>query len=213
MAVSQCKKPVRSPKSVCNLRKAKRYCDPAMKGRKPKSTAIQIVEGDPRRLGKNKLQEKQAREPKATDGLPECPTYLRRNARARTAWNFWKAELQRMDLDRRPDRPMLEGAVIAYAEAVACFQLVEKQGRVIPRRARDAAGNWVVVGMVAHPAVRQRNQALLIMRAFCSEFGLSPISRTRLSVEAPDDEDDDLMKLLSQPRTNRRVFPGMGEAG
>ena len=112
-----------------------------------------------------------------------------------------------MDLDRRPDAALLEGAVIAYAEAVACYLLVEKQGRVIPRRARDGAGNWVVVGMVAHPAVRQRNQALLIMRAFCSEFGLSPISRTRLSVEPADDEEDDLFKLLSQPRTNRRVFP------
>jgi P27 family predicted phage terminase small subunit len=168
---------------------------------------LQIAEGDPRRLGKNKLQEKLAREPKATDGLPKCPAYLRRNARARTAWNFWRAELQRMDLDRRPDRPMLEGACIAYAEAVACFQLVEKQGRVIPRRARDASGNWVVVGMVAHPGVRQRNQALLIMRAFCSEFGLSPISRTRLSVENPGEEEDDLTALLSQPRTNRRIFP------
>jgi P27 family predicted phage terminase small subunit len=111
-----------------------------------------------------------------------------------------------MDLDRRPDRPMLEGACIAYAETVACFELIEKQGRVLPRRARDANGNWVVVGMVAHPAVRQRNQALLIMPAFCSEFGLSPISRTRLCVEPADDEEDDLWKLLSQPRTNRRVF-------
>ena len=184
-----------------------------MKDRKPKSTAIQIVEGDPRRLGKNKLQQKQAREPKATDGLPDCPAYLRKNPRARAAWNFWRAELQKMDLDRRPDMHMLEGAVIAYAETVACFEIVEKQGRVIPRRARDGAGNWVVVGMVAHPAVRQRNQALLIMRAFCSEFGVSPISRTRLAVEPPDDEEDDLFKLLSQPHTNRRIFPGMGAAG
>jgi P27 family predicted phage terminase small subunit len=178
-----------------------------MRGRKPKSTALQIVEGDPRRLGKNKLQEKHAREPKAADGLPECPKYLRKNPRARTAWNLWAKELQKMDLDRRPDAAMLEGAVIAYAEAVACYLLVEKQGRMLPRRARDANGNWVVVGMVAHPAVRQRNQALLIMRAFCSEFGLSPISRTRLSVEPADDEEDDLFKLLSQPRLNRRVFP------
>jgi P27 family predicted phage terminase small subunit len=180
------------------------------RGQQPKPIALQIAEGDPRRHGRNKLLEKQAREPKATDGLPKCPAYLRRNARARTAWNFWRAELQKMDLDRRPDMHMLEGACIAYAEAIACFQLVEKQGRVIPRRARDSAGNWVVVGMVAHPAVRQRNQALLIMRAFCSEFGLSPISRTRLSVEPADDDDDDLMKLLSQPHTNRRVFPEAG---
>jgi len=177
------------------------------RGQRPKPIALQIAEGDPRRHGKNKLLEKQAREPKATDGLPDCPAYLRKNQRARAAWNFWRAELVKMDLDRRPDCHMLEGAVIAYAETVACFELVEKQGRVIPRRARDGAGNWVVVGMVAHPAVRQRNQALLIMRAFCSEFGLSPISRTRLSVEPADDEEDDLFKLLSQPRTNRRVFP------
>jgi P27 family predicted phage terminase small subunit len=167
---------------------------------------LQIVEGDPRRHGKNKLLEKQAREPKATDGLPECPTYLRKNARARTAWNLWVKELVKMDLDRRPDAAMLEGAVIACAEAVACYQIVEKQGRVVPRRARDGAGKWIVIGMVAHPAVRQRNQALLIMRVFCSEFGLSPISRTRLSVENPGEEDDDLMALLSQPRTNRRIF-------
>jgi len=56
----------------------------------------------------------------------------------------------------------------------------------------------------------QRNQALLIMRAFCSEFGLTPISRTRLSVENPGEEEDDLMALLSQPRTNRRIFPEAG---
>ena len=112
-----------------------------------------------------------------------------------------------MDLDRRPDMHMLEGCCIAYAETIACFELVEKQGRVIPRRARDANGNWVVVGLMTHPAVRQRNQAMMILKAFCDEFGLTPAARTRLSVEPPDDEEDDLMKLLSQPRTNRRIFP------
>ncbi|MGD0580141.1 MAG: hypothetical protein ABSC08_14565 [Bryobacteraceae bacterium] len=29
----------------------------------------------------------------------------------------------------------------------------------------------------------------------------------------PGEEEDDLMALLSQPRENRRVFPGMGEMG
>jgi len=118
-----------------------------------------------------------------------------------------------MDLDRRPDAHMLEGACMAYEDIVWAYKTIQKQGRVIPKRARDASGNFVVVGLTTHPAVRQRNQALLILRAFCSEFGLSPISRTRLSIESPDDEEDDLMKLLSQPRTNRRIFPGMGEAG
>jgi P27 family predicted phage terminase small subunit len=175
------------------------------RGQRPKPTAIQIVEGDPRRLGKNRLQEKLEREPKATEGLPRCPRHLKGYARG--AWNYWRKELQRMGLDRRPDAQMLEGACMAYEDTVWAYKTILKQGRMIPKRARDAAGNWVVVGLVTHPAVRQRNQAMMILKAFCDEFGLTPAARTRLSVEPPDDEEDDLMKLLWQPRTNRRVFP------
>jgi len=178
------------------------------RGQRPKPTAIQIVEGDPRRLGKNKLQEKAAREPKPADGLPLCPRHLQYYARG--AWNRWRKQLQAMDLDRAPDAQALECACLAYEDVVECSKLIKKHGRVVPRRARDAAGNWVVVGLVTHPAVRQRNQAMMILKAFCDEFGLTPAARTRLSVEPLDDEEDDLWKLLSQPRTNRRVFPEAG---
>ena len=174
-------------------------------GQRPKPTAIQIVEGDPRRLGKNKLLEKQAREPKPADGLPKCPEHLKGYARG--AWNRWRKQLQAMDLDRAPDAQALECACQAYQDVAECYKMITKQGRVLPRRARDGAGNWVVVGLMTHPAVRQRNQAMMIMKAFCDEFGLTPAARTRLSVEPIDDEEDDLWKLLSQPRTNRRVFP------
>jgi P27 family predicted phage terminase small subunit len=175
------------------------------RGQRPKPTAIQIVEGDPRRLGKNKLQEKLAHEPNPSVGLPPCPRHL--EGYARGAWNRWRKQLQAMDWDRSPDAQALECACQAYQDVAGCYKLLKKQGRVVPRQARDAAGNWVVVGLMTHPAVRQRNQAMMILKAFCDEFGLTPAARTRLSVEAPDDEEDDLMKLLSQPRTNRRVFP------
>ena len=165
-----------------------------MQGRKPKSTAIQIVEGDPRRHGKNKLLEKQAREPKPADGLPLCPRHLKGYARG--AWNRWRKQLQGMDLDRAPDAQALECAYLAYEDVVECSKMITKQHRVIPRRARDANGNWVVVGLMTHPAVRQRNQAMMILKAFCDEFGLTPAARTRLSVEPLDDEEDDLWKLL-----------------
>ena len=174
-------------------------------GQRPKPTAIQIVEGDPRRLGKNKLLEKQAREPKPADGLPKCPEHLKGYARG--AWNRWRKQLQAMDLDRAPDAQALECACQAYQDVAECYKMITKQGRVLPRRARDGAGNWVVVCLMTHPAVRQRNQAMMIMKAFCDEFGLTPAARTRLSVEPIDDEEDDLFKLLSQPRLNRRVFP------
>ena len=47
----------------------------------------------------------------------------------------------------------------------------------------------------------------MLLKAFCSEFGLSPISRTRLSVEKPTVEEDDLMAILSQPRVRKQEDP------
>jgi phage terminase small subunit len=58
-----------------------------------------------------------------------------------------------------------------------------------------------------HPAVRQGNQALALMKAFCSEFGLSPVSRTRLAVDKLDDGEADLMELLGRPRVAKKPPP------
>jgi P27 family predicted phage terminase small subunit len=52
----------------------------------------------------------------------------------------------------------------------------------------------------AHPAVQIARQRWTLVKGFCSEFGLSPVSRTRLSVEKKDEGDVDLMAALSAPR-------------
>lgn len=173
-----------------------------MRGRKPKPTSQQIAEGDPRRQGVHKLEEKLKAEARSTRGLPRCPSHLK--GLARTAWRMWTQELERMNLDCRPDAPMLEGACIAYQTAIECHELIQKQGRLIPRRAVDPETNQLtVVGIKPHPAVAQMNAAWMVMRAFCSEFGLSPASRSRLALEKPADADDELLAILSRPRGPR----------
>jgi P27 family predicted phage terminase small subunit len=173
-----------------------------MPGRKPRPIAAQIAAGDPRRKGKHKLEEQLASEPKASKGLPSCPKHLK--GRAREAWNFWARELAAMNLDRAPDAHMLEGACCAYDSAVASYEMILAQGRLIAKKALDPKTNTlVVVDVKPHPAVRQGNQAWALMRAFCSEFGLSPVSRMRLAVDQPDDSQAELMAILSQPRERR----------
>jgi P27 family predicted phage terminase small subunit len=152
----------------------------------------------------HKLEAKAEREVRAQDGLPLAPRHLKGYARG--AWNRYRKQLQAMDLDRAPDAQALECACLAYEDVVECSKMIAKQNRLIPKRARDAAGNWVVVGLMTHPAVRQRNAAMLILRAFAAEFGLTPTSRLRLSVDREPEEEDDLWQLLSQPRTHRRIF-------
>jgi len=171
-------------------------------GRKAHTTKAQIAAGDPRKKGMHKLEEQLAAEPNASRGLPECPEYL--EGRARQAWMFWSEELQAMDLDRRPDGPMLEGACIAYDAAIDSYLTIKAQGRCLAKKTIDPRTNKVVtLDMKPHPAVRQGNEAWGLMKSFCSEFGLSPVSRTRLAIEKTNDGEADLMELLSQPRAKK----------
>lgn len=175
----------------------------AMRGRKPKPTALQIAEGDPRKHGVHKLEERLKAEPPGTRGLPRCPAHLK--GEARKAWRMWCEELERMNLDCRPDAPMLAGACLAYATVIECEEAIQKQGRFIPRRALDpATKKLVVVGLKSHPAVAQMHAALMIQRAFCSEFGLTPVSRTRFANDKPADNDDELLEILSRPREAKK---------
>lgn len=177
-----------------------------MRGRKPKPTSLQVAEGDPRKLGVHRLEEKLKAEAKGSRGLPKCPSHLK--GLARKAWRFWSEELELMNIDCRPDAQMLEGACVAYEAAVESYETVQKQGRLVAKRILDPETNKLVVSNVKpHPAVAQMNSAWMLLRAFCSEFGLSPVSRSRLAIEKPADSEDDLLEVLSQPRERKPQPP------
>ena len=172
-----------------------------MVGRKPKTTSQQISAGDPRKIGKRKLQERLEAEPKATRGLAGCPKHVK--GRARLAWKFWAEELEAMEIDRRPDSMMLEGTCVMYARAVEADIAIQRDGITVQDSTINKAGEVVVLNSKPHPAIAISNTAWTQLRSFCSEFGLSPVSRTRLSLN-PAEKVDDLAMLLSKPRQQRQ---------
>ena len=95
-----------------------------MRGRKPKPTELQISEGDPRKHGVHRLEQKLKAEAKGARGLPRCPAHL--GDLARKTWKLWSEELERMNLDCRSDGQMLEAACIAYETMVECYQTIKK---------------------------------------------------------------------------------------
>lgn len=162
-----------------------------MKGRKPKPRAQQIFEGDPRKVGEEKLKKQLACEPQPSPGLTDCPKHL--FGKARDAWNFWKHELELMHIDKRPDSMMLEGACVAYSRAVKADLEVENKGFVVeePIVIKDQVIGYKIR---RHPADIVSNRAWAQVRAFCTEFGLSPASRTRfVSGDQKADDDDSLL--------------------
>jgi P27 family predicted phage terminase small subunit len=174
-----------------------------MRGRKPKPFEIQQLEGDTRKIGKRKLEERIFSQTTATAGLPECPKHLK--GLARRAWTFWAGELEAMEMDRRPDAMALEGACVNYSRAVDADALLARVGLVIEEPILDRdTGELIGTKVKAHPATTISNRAWSQVRAFCGEFGFTPVSRVRLPAVAKQ-QSDDLMSLLTQPREQREA--------
>ena len=140
--------------------------------------------------------------PKGSRGLPKCPRHLK--GRARSAWNFLKAELEAIDLDCRPDALSLEGGCLAYQAAIGAEEVLTIEG---PTVEEPIVRKGVVVGSArrSHPANRIRNAAWARFQSFCDRFGLSPKARESISVQRSDDSNEELMSLLRQPRVPRPV--------
>ena len=116
-----------------------------------------------------------------------------------------------MKLDRRPDAPALEAACVAYARAVKADLSLEKEGLVVYEKYVEPESKEVVVLKVRkHPANDISNRNWLTVRAFCVEFGFTPLSRTRLAPKDPDaprpGTEDELLNALSAPRAPRPAF-------
>lgn len=173
-----------------------------MRGRKPKPIAQQIAEGDPRKRGAHKLIELQNCEPPVTKGLPACPRHLKGYARA--AWNFWADELAKMNLDCRPDAQMLQGACLSFSRALQAEKILDKEGPVVRESIIHPETNEIIVlKHKTHPAFTVATQSWRLMHRFCTEFGLSPVSRTRLSIDKQDKHGEDLAEILNRPRPSK----------
>lgn len=128
-------------------------------------THLRVVRGTrPDRINKN--------EPKPKKTKPRCPAWL--SDEAKVVWRRTVKQLELMELLFEADQDI----IVAYSNAVVNYQrateLVDRSGVLIKGR-RD--------GVVTNPAVRVQRDAAQLIRQLAGELGLTPSSRTRLSVE------------------------------
>jgi P27 family predicted phage terminase small subunit len=172
-----------------------------MRGRKPKPLSQQVAEGDPRKIGQNLLAEKAAKVLKGDRGLPEPPSHL--TGLAREQWFIWKLELEKMQKDFSADAVLLEGACVNYARAIEADEIL-KDGCDVEEPIFDRmTGDKIGTRLKNHPAVARSHACWKHVHMFCSELGLSPVSRERLRIEGGDTGEDDLLAKLLKPREPR----------
>lgn len=155
-----------------------------MPGPKPKPTNLKKLEGDihKERWPKN--------EPQPSSGKPTCPGHLSRIAK--TEWYRISKELDVLGLLSQIDR----AALAAYCSAYSRWVKAERAITALEKKWEDVDPAFSLITPTPNgtfqvqPLVSVSNKALVLMHKYLTEFGMTPASRTRISVDKQDKEDE-----------------------
>jgi P27 family predicted phage terminase small subunit len=152
----------------------------AGKGRPRKPTALKVLHGDfeihPNRRPKN--------EPQPTVRAPDCPKHL--PVLAKHEWRRVVKELAELKVLSIAERSSLEQYCRAYAEWRVAGKSLEDNGRY-----------YVEDGtMKENPAGKAMRAWAVICHKLLCEFGMTPSSRTRLTISDATEADTKEAKYL-----------------
>lgn len=151
----------------------------ATRGRKPKPTALKVLEGNP---GKRPLNKK---EPQPENKAPRCPSWL--EPEAKNEWRRMAKTLEAMGVLTEVDKAAFAGYCQAYARWKEAEEFLSKHGTIF----KTPSGYIQQV-----PQVSIAQTYLKVMKDFCSEFGLTPAARTRIQVDTETKSSGDPMEKL-----------------
>lgn len=151
----------------------------ATKGRKPKPTALKVLEGNP---GKRPLNQN---EPKPEKKAPKCPSWL--EPEAKKEWRRMSKALEAIGVLTQVDAAAFSGYCQAFARWKQAEEFLSKHGTIF----KTPSGYIQQV-----PQVSIAQTYLKIMKDFCSEFGLTPSARSRININSVQVENDDPMEAL-----------------
>ena len=151
----------------------------AQRGRKPKPTALKMLEGNP---GGRPLNTK---EPKPEKKAPRCPSWL--EDEAKKEWKRMAKVLEQMGLLTEMDMAAFAGYCQAYARWKEAEEFITQHGSIV----KTPSGYWQQV-----PQVSIAQTYLKIMNRFAEQFGLTPSSRSRIIAEDSSGGTVDEMETL-----------------
>jgi P27 family predicted phage terminase small subunit len=151
----------------------------ATRGRKPKPTALKVLEGNP---GKRPLNKN---EPQPEKKAPRCPSWL--EPEAKKEWKRMAKTLETIGVLTQVDKAAFTGYCQAYARWKEAEEFLSKHGTIF----KTPSGYIQQV-----PQVSIAQTYLKVMKDFCSEFGLTPAARTRIQVDSAVGQEDDPMESI-----------------
>ena len=188
--------------------------DESMRGARPKPLDIHLQNGDPSHKGRANIKQ-QLESPVMNPSTGYGPPPEDLNETGQELWKMLTVELEKMKQAKLPDFGALHGACRCYGEAVRADRLVDLHGMLIEsKRFNEDTGELEVMDLKPNPAVSISLKYWALYARFCSEFGLTPVSRTRLANHADGGESqkqmaEELQAILSRPRERKSLPPSV----
>ncbi|SFD17050.1 phage terminase small subunit P27 family [Salipiger profundus] len=117
-----------------------------------------------------------------------APDYLSEDARSE--WARIVPLLAKRKILTEADVGCVENYCMAIGTVREMDRDIQRVGAVQKVFKVDKDGNSVLVSMRKNPAVGIRNEAMTQARLYASELGVTPVSRSRPTVDDEDDDDD-----------------------
>ena len=138
-----------------------------MRGRKPKPTHLKLLEGN---IGRHRLKN----EPRPGPALPTCPQHLSSSAKAE--WKRIARQLSVLGVLTILDR----AALAAYCQCYGRWVEAERKLSETPALLKMPSGY-----VQQNPWLTIASKQLELMHKYLSEFGLTPVARSRIDVRRP----------------------------
>ena len=151
----------------------------APKGRKPKPAELRLLEG---KRGHRPIPK--TVKPKKNKKIPEPPDWLCKYAKSE--WKRVVPELYNLGLLTKIDTTALE----AYCQCYARWREAEEQLKVECTKTDSGYESPSAYINIANKYSKE-------MRAYLTEFGMTPSSRSRIGVDKPDTDEEEWNRLLA----------------
>jgi len=152
------------------------------RGRKKTPSALNELRDNPGNRRQN------TREPKTEPCLPEPPEYIQGDVRA--AWKRIGSLVFGMGVLKASDAVALEVAAVAYVQWRVTAQWVIDHAQAAELQ-KDVNGT-----LRRHPLAIAHKQNTTELTRILAEFGMTPVTRTRLMTTEPPHEETEEEKLL-----------------
>jgi P27 family predicted phage terminase small subunit len=156
----------------------------SLPGRKPDPNALKLIKGNP---GRRPIKPS----PQPTPVAPEPPSWL--DAEARKKWKELAPELEKVGLLTAVDGATFAMMLVHYSlavEAVRELKRIRRELRKDGKKQHPLLATDEMKMPRKHPLHQILRDHSSAFKAYMPEFGLSPSSRSRLSIQEPEGEED-----------------------